>query len=540
MSLQRLLVYSPLAALCAVCLAARVASDQTAHRHDAPLRDSMPAASGVQTPRSVEASSADSAKSLRATSLLPRPPADVPEVSGIEDTATADGNEPANGKRTGKSAGKIAADTFNASPAQKISGQKPAAYKLSGQTSLRKPENWTPPLVYGPPLPPGHIQAQKQAHQLRKDIDAGRVTLVMDGRDGEQLEKLERSGVYIWPAPPPNIVVRSERQRVALAGTTENNELLAPQPSRLQLASRGGELERTAANPADDPDFNPCAVPPSPLLLRLLTTLAGHSTPAHPLQILSLLRPPYRMGGYVHVGPANPHSMGLAVDIGAYGGYSIRQTDGEACVAATLALLRDLPPGRYRLGMPKAPEGGWDLPPALAALLTWSEQQTAAVSKSAAAAPKTPQSRKAAENALLQESAAETQRETTTACAISALYGLYASSAKPEWPFFPPPFTQIVANEATGEENKPDGEDVPAVKPSAASMDAKTARSGKSSDKLMRTVLRFQNEAYAPETGLADARLRKALEQARRRGVDIVAMFPDGADHIHIDVRQNP
>ena len=139
------------------------------------------------------------------------------------------------------------------------------------------------------------------------------------------------------------------------------------------------------------------------------------------------------------------------------------------------------------------------------------------------------------------EGADEVETENTTACAISALYGLYVSSAKPVWPFFPPPFTQVVANEPAGEQNKQEGEDGGATaKPISARMDAKTARSRKTGDQSMRAVLRFQNEAYAPESDLTDARLRKALEQARRRGVDIVAMFPDGADHIHIDARQNP
>ena len=313
-----------------------------------------------------------------------------------------------------------------------------------------------------------------------------------------------------------------------------------PRLPACSCASRGGEWERTAPNPADDPDFNPCALPPSPLLLRLLTTLAGHSTPAHPLQILSLLRPPYRMGGYVHVGPANPHSMGLAVDIGAYGGHAIRQSDPEACIHATLALLRDLPPGRYRLGLPKAPEGGWDMPPALVALLN----RPASTPIPGASIPTRDKSAPLAGKSVTQPAAqeAETPSEalevpaSATACAISALYGLYASSAKPAWPFFPPPFTQLVANEAQTEDS-----DTPETPKSAnarteAKTDAKTERSGKST----RAVLRYQNEAYAPEADLTDARLRKALEQARKRGVDIVALFPDGADHIHIDARQNP
>src|SRR5207245_507718 len=71
----------------------------------------------------------------------------------------------------------------------------------------------------------------------------------------------------------------------------------------------------------------------------------------------------------------NPHSLGLAADIGTYAGHRIRQDDPEGCVAMVLALLRDLPPGRYRMGVPKAPEvplmvGRPPVSPALAALLT--------------------------------------------------------------------------------------------------------------------------------------------------------------------------
>ena len=372
MSLQRLLVYSPAAALVVVCLAVRVASDQTSRRHDATARASMPAALGVQTPRSVEAASSDGANNLRASSLLPHPPADVPGLSDRENTGgeKASGNEQTRDKRGEGHFGKIAADTRVALAVDKDLGRKPAAYRLPGQTPLRKPESWTPPPHLWPaPASRPHSGAKTGASITQRP--GNRTHYASDGRAGWGSVGTPGAQwrLYMAHAAAKRIVARSARQRDVLAGTTEDGDSLSPQQSRLQLASRGGELQRTASNPADDPDFNPCAVPPSPLLLRLLTTLAGHSTPAHPLQILSLLRPPYRMGGYVHVGPANPHSMGLAVDIGAYGGYAIRQADGEACVAATLALLRDMPPGRYRLGMPKAPEGGWDMPPALTALL---------------------------------------------------------------------------------------------------------------------------------------------------------------------------
>lgn len=545
MSLQRLLVYCPFAALVAVCLAVRVTSEQTTRSHDAIAPAHVPAAARVQVPRSVEASYVGPATTWLPSPPTAQPPADVPGLSGMEKASAsvpailkATGNEQALVKATGKTGVKNVPHTSEDAGSQKSSGQKLSMFKLTAQTPLRKPETWTPPVVYGPPLPPERIHVQIQAHQLRKDIQMGRITLVMDGRDGEQLERLERSGVYNWPAPPPNIVVRSERQRGVLAGTTEDSILLPSQSSRLQLASRSGELERTTTNPADDPEFDPCAVPPSPLLMRMLTTLAGRSTPAHPLQILSLLRPPYRYGGYVHVGPANPHSMGLAADIGAYGGHAIQQSDPDACVAATLALLRDLPPGRYRLGLPKAPEGGWDLPPALTALLNRPAAPTFPINFSSDGTRLAQKSKTGASTSAPEEAIGETA-ENTTACAISALYGLYASSEKPIWPFFPPPFTQIVANEAAKEDGG-DEDMEPSANPASARTKSKSEQGGKAVSKLTRMVLRFQNEAYAPESDLTDTRLRKALEQARKRGVDIVAMFPDGADHIHVDVRQNP
>lgn len=57
---------------------------------------------------------------------------------------------------------------------------------------------------------------------------------------------------------------------------------------------------------------------------------------------------------------------------------------------------------------------------------------------------------------------------------------------------------------------------------------------------LATRVTRFRNEEYAPETALADPRLKKALTAARGRGVNVIALFPDGPDHLHVDVRQNP
>ena len=460
---------------------------------------------------------------------------------------------------------------------------------------------WNPAPVYGPPLPPERILAQRYAHRLLQDMEAGRLSVMMDERDGEQLRCLERAGVYAWPAPSDGFAARSPRQRDALEGTLEDSPQTDPlllfgsrdankslvlnrsaQPRQRQsrslaggageslrveneraekrddrlLASRGDAPRRAPTrNPADDPDFDPCVLPPSPGLLRLLSTLAAHSTPARPLCVMSLLRPPYRYGGFVHVGPANPHSLGLAVDIAAYGGHEIRQSRPEQCVSATLALLRDLPPGRYRLGMPKAPESGWEMPPALQSLLRRAEAASAASSSAASVQTSSRPSTQTASNASVKNplvpapplsddlpvamgdaepSAAETR--PAMGGAIAALYGLHCSSAKPAWPFFPPPYSERVEAAAIADESA--AGTVPTVGTGQGS--GGNARPQPELKPAFHTVLRFQNEAYAPESGLADGRLRRAIQAARERGVEIIALFPDGADHIHIDARQNP
>jgi hypothetical protein len=47
----------------------------------------------------------------------------------------------------------------------------------------------------------------------------------------------------------------------------------------------------------------------------------------------------------------------------------------------------------------------------------------------------------------------------------------------------------------------------------------------------------FANEHYAQEQYINDVRLRKALTDARRRGADVFALFPDGVNHVHVDVK---
>ena len=356
------------------------------------------------------------------------------------------------------------------------------------------------PEMYGPPLPAERVANARHARALLAALREGCLALTMPERDREQLVRLERDGIYCWTTPTVNMNLRSSRQHDALEGTLRIEEdapqTTSPRNWRLSSRSATGLLRPmiSVPNPADAPDFDPCRNPPSPMLLRMLATLAAHATPRRPLEILSLLRPPYRTGGFVHVGSANPHSLGLAADIASYGGYTVRTSRKEDCVRAMLALLRDLPPGRYRLGVPKAPElplvvGRPPLTSGMAALL----------------------------HDLVPESAALGAKEDgTTSCLTAAAIGAFAAEPPPApaplWAFFPAPEPEIVNGMIVGSH---DG-------------------------KMMPNIVRYLNEGYAPEADLHDPRLRTALTAARNRGVDIVAMFPDGADHIHIDVRQMP
>jgi hypothetical protein len=570
MSLPRWILFSPVVVIMVVGLAAHLASQSASIAWTAQGRAGS-SSSDVQQARSVDraleraAARGRVAVELAAGNVLDRALFPLSAASSLTNSKNPKSTRSGSGKPTEietEGAGKTAGVSLAAGKKGGMRGSKSAKTPPSAEESTVEAwvsphyEAWKPAAVFGPPLPPERVRVQRAAHRLLEDLRAGRLSVMMDERDGEQLRCLLRDGVYCWPAPPSGVSVRSPRQHDVLEGTLED-EAAPPVADRL-LASRSALPRRApTANPADDPNFDPCATPPAPGLLRLLTTLSAHSTPSRPLEIMSLLRPPYRFGGFVHVGPANPHSMGLGVDIAAYGGHAIRQSEPETCVAAVLALLRDLPPGRYRLGMPKAPEGGWDMPPALIALLGRPSYFLASV----APAEATPQTE--AVQASMDESKEESksgsrrrnkksaikntailndalddgaatpkpgmtkfsvaEAEEATGCTLAALYGLHASSAKPAWPFFPPPFREV----AEAEISDPDENSVGTLQTTG-------------SRNPLKTVLRFQNEAYAPESALNDIRLRSALEAARRRGADVIALFPDGADHIHVDVRQNP
>jgi len=91
-------------------------------------------------------------------------------------------------------------------------------------------------------------------------------------------------------------------------------------------------------------------VPIAKTLRQALARLANRSSAAKPLVLMSLLRPTQS------VESQEPHSKGLAADIAAFGGHTIDNRHPAEAVAGVISILQSLPPGQYRLGLPKPPD----------------------------------------------------------------------------------------------------------------------------------------------------------------------------------------
>jgi hypothetical protein len=84
-------------------------------------------------------------------------------------------------------------------------------------------------------------------------------------------------------------------------------------------------------------------------LVRILEALASKATPGAPLSVLSLYRKPRSEKS------REPHSRGLAADFMAYGGHTIHSRNASEALRGVIAVIENLPPGRYGLGLPKPP-----------------------------------------------------------------------------------------------------------------------------------------------------------------------------------------
>ena len=374
------------------------------------------------------------------------------------------------------------------------------------------------------------------AARLLVAIQSGRLTLTNGDRDREQLKTLAKSGSYLWPTPnPPRVVSKLPNASVAKRLPTsqfddrlqenpfEMSSGTTGSPSNQQLGSDSGYRSKRgispsrhappgmrigAFGPSDEHPETTSFVVASPLyvscspsigLLKMLTAFSSRSSSAKPLELMSLLRPPYRTSRFAHAGPRNPHSCGLAADIAAYCGLRIRQSHPKDCVQAFIKMIDDLPVGKYRVGAPKAPDK-------MMGTASFSDFLADALPVEAIPASLPEMMRKTRKKSKTNLAVSKTVKPNApNLIVLSALRGAYDGSPTVVWPFFPAPSRETVSD-----------------------------IDGKKSTKTL-----FANESYAPEAALASGRVRAALARARRRGADVVALFPDAADHVHIDVRDH-
>lgn len=371
------------------------------------------------------------------------------------------------------------------------------------------------PVTPGSAPPIDRMAVRRGARQFRLLIDQRRVHLLNDPRDRAQIESLCTDGAFHWPPPPA-----PKRGRVA--PETPVSDPATGQSSTARDSARAASVRTVRAEPAPpDPSEGDAAMPdvaapdrtPKPLsvsyateppaaLFQMLNALAANSTEDKPLSIASLLRPPYRTARYWMQSPSNPHALGIAVDIAAFGGHAITTQDPEEEVQAFLSLLKALPPGRYRMGLPKAP----DIRPADKALTAPDDHGGDAsfdTEGSDIAKPRT-RSSLPSRGTRRQDGVRRGSPPPTPSAADPQVTGEPTPVAPnaSTWPFFPPP--------------------------------------QRGTDAQGKVATLFANEHYALEQYLNDVRLKKALADARRRGVDVFAVFPDGVNHIHVDVKQTP
>lgn len=261
--------------------------------------------------------------------------------------------------------------------------------------------------------------------------------------------------------------------------------------ARLQAAVRSGalvlrserplaQIKQVAALAGQDAETLNC-LPFDMALLRTLDRLTAASTPEKPFVVSSLYRP------LTSGRPHEPHGQGLAVDIVAFGGCHIHSSNPKECVEGVLAIVERLEPGTYRLGLPRPLDGD--------------------------------------------------KRYT-------------APGGKGEiWPFFPPPtrmlsgamgterdVQEIDEDTARGIRENADGDSEEALNRAAGSLTAKT----KPSEKSVRVVLRWEKQRYAPLADVGSRQVRSSIEQAIARGANVHSLFPDGPDHLHLDVKPRP
>ena len=89
-----------------------------------------------------------------------------------------------------------------------------------------------------------------------------------------------------------------------------------------------------------------------------------------------------------------------------------------------------------------------------------------------------------------------------------------------DWPFFPPP--------------------LPEVHYDLGIVMARLSNEGSLPRRLSPIILRWANARYASLSDIQSDRVRAAIESAELRGANIHSLFPDGTNHLHLDVKPKP
>lgn len=151
----------------------------------------------------------------------------------------------------------------------------------------------TPPVISLPTNTKEFIAARQIGMRLLQRYKAGALTLINPERDEPQIRAIAKQGYFTSPQKKPVIY--------------------------------------------------------APLVLQTLDRLTARASKQKPLVLMGLYRPASRPDS------REPHSLGMAIDIAAYQGFTIHGRNPKVCEAGVLAVLQSLGKGEYSLGLPKPP-----------------------------------------------------------------------------------------------------------------------------------------------------------------------------------------
>ena len=159
--------------------------------------------------------------------------------------------------------------------------------KIAAKKTVVKPFH-----PFGPPLPPEREAVVHQAARLVDGWKAGRLVLINNERDGDQITMLRAAGVYAWPPPAKTQPTATAPRDPQIANDDPGGEATSHSggksaPARHALSSARVVPEGVPGPVKTTGEAADILITSAPGLLRLLTALSGHATPEHPLVVLS-------------------------------------------------------------------------------------------------------------------------------------------------------------------------------------------------------------------------------------------------------------